>query len=126
MYSRAIQACSPQEVRQSLTDSRIGSGRSPQNAQLTSIISNAGRLPNPARAPKPPAANTALSCSVRNFSQIRSAIVVVPCLAFVCGRVSAPSLVAQANEFGGRWERPVAVDADHGAGAAHAGLAPRP
>src|SRR5262245_42064947 len=53
-------------------DSRIGSGRSPQNAQLTSMTSSAGRLPNPARAPKPPAANTALSRSVRNLFQIGS------------------------------------------------------
>src|SRR5277367_1924979 len=77
MYSRAAQASSPHEVRQRLTDSRIGSGRSPQNAQLTSITSNAGLLPNPARAPNPPAANTALSRSVRNLSQIRSVIDVV-------------------------------------------------
>src|ERR1700756_2551385 len=44
----------------------MGSGCSPQNAQFTSITSNAGR------APKPPAAKTALSRSVRNLSQIRS------------------------------------------------------
>src|SRR6201994_635282 len=74
MYSRATQLSSPQEVRQRLIDSRIGSGRSPQNAQLTSITSTAGRLPNPARAPKPPVAHNALSPSVRNLSQIRSAI----------------------------------------------------
>src|SRR5271169_5840716 len=74
MYSRAIQASSPQDVRQRLIDSKIGSGRSPQNAQLTSITSNAGLLPNPARAPNPPAAKTALSRSVRNLSQIRSVI----------------------------------------------------
>src|SRR5204863_5304549 len=72
MYSRATQLSSPQEVRQRLIDSRMGSGRSPQNAQLTSITS-AGRLPNPDRAPNPPAANTALSRSVRNLPQIRSA-----------------------------------------------------
>src|SRR5205085_3153802 len=78
MYLRATQACSPQEVRQRLIESRICSGRSPQNAQLTSITSNAGRLPNPARAPNPPAANTALSRSVRNLSQIRSFIEVAP------------------------------------------------
>src|ERR1700758_5487414 len=78
MYLRATQAYSPQEVRQHLIESRICSGRSPQNAQLTSITSNAGRLPNPARAPNPPAANTALSRSVRNLSQIRSFIAVAP------------------------------------------------
>src|SRR6266446_6657116 len=78
MYSRAAQLASPQEVRQRLIDSNMGSGRSPQNAQLTSITSNAGRLPNPARAPNPPAAKTALSRSVRNLSQIRSFIAVVP------------------------------------------------
>src|ERR1700758_4999622 len=78
MYSRATQASSPQEVCQRLIDWRIGSGRSPQNAQLTSTTSNAGRLPNPARAPNPPAANTALSRSVRNLSQIRSFIAVAP------------------------------------------------
>src|SRR5271169_324370 len=74
MYSRATQLSSPHEVRQRLIDSRIGSGRSPQNAQLTSITSNAGLLPNPARAPNPPAAKTALSRSVKNLSQIRSLI----------------------------------------------------
>src|SRR6267154_1990318 len=52
----------------------MGSGRSPQNAQLTSITKRAGRLPNPARAPNPPAANTALSRSVRNLFQIGSLI----------------------------------------------------
>src|ERR1700758_4259341 len=78
MYSRATRASSPQEVRQRLIDSRMGSGRSPQNAQLTSITSSAGRLPNPARAPNPPAANTALSRSVRNSSQIRSVIDIAP------------------------------------------------
>src|SRR6516165_368128 len=71
MYSRATQLSSPQEVRQRSMDSRMGSGRSPQNAQLTSITSSAGRLPNPALAPNPPAANTALSRLVRNLSQIR-------------------------------------------------------
>src|SRR5271165_400899 len=74
MYSRATQLSSPHEVRQRLIDSRMSSGRSPQNAQLTSITSSAGRLPNPARAPNPPAANTALSRSVRNLSQMRSFI----------------------------------------------------
>src|SRR5208283_4973263 len=77
MYSSATQASSPHEVRQRLIDTRIGSGRSPQNAQLTSIMSRAGLLPKPARAPNPPAANTALSRSVRNLSQIRSVIDVV-------------------------------------------------
>src|ERR1700745_3413919 len=74
MYSRATQASSPQEVRQRLIDSRIGSGRSPQNPQWPPQKSSAGRFPNPARAPTPPAANTALSRSVRNLSQIRSFI----------------------------------------------------
>src|ERR1700759_3545071 len=78
MYSRATQLSSPQEVRQRLIDSRMGSGRSPQNAQLTSMTSSAGRFPNPARAPNPPAANTAVSRSVRNLSQIRSVIEVPP------------------------------------------------
>jgi hypothetical protein len=41
MYSRATQASSPQEVRQRLIDSRMGSGRSPQDAQLTSITTSA-------------------------------------------------------------------------------------
>src|SRR4029077_17884209 len=74
MCSRATQLSSPHEVRQRLIDSRIGSGCSPQNAQLTSMTSSAGRLPNPARAPNPPAANTALSRSVRNLFQIGSVI----------------------------------------------------
>src|SRR5580704_7865643 len=74
MYLSATQASSPQEVRQRLIDWRIGSGRSPQNAQLTSMIRSAGRLPKPARAPNPPAANTALSRSVRNLFQIGSLI----------------------------------------------------
>src|SRR5438477_10156545 len=74
IYGSATQAASPQEVRQRLIESRIGSGRSPQNAQLTSIINSAGRLPKPARAPKPPAANTALSRSVRNLFQTGSLI----------------------------------------------------
>src|SRR6516162_11823893 len=74
MCSSASQASSPQEVRHRLIDSRIGSGRSPQNAQLTSMTSSAGRLPNPARAPNPPAANTALSRSVKNLFQIGSVI----------------------------------------------------
>src|ERR1700689_2356289 len=51
MYGSAVQASSPHELRQRLIDSRIGSGRSPQNAQLTSITSSAGRLPKPPRAP---------------------------------------------------------------------------
>ena len=38
----------------------------------------AARLPNPARAPKPPAENTALSRSVRNLSQTRSVIDFAP------------------------------------------------
>src|SRR6516225_9901084 len=78
MYPSATQASSPQEVRQLLIDSRIGSGRKPQNAQLTSMTSSAGRLPNPARAPNPPAANTALSRSVRNLFQIGSVIELAP------------------------------------------------
>ena len=91
MYLRATQACSPQEVRQRLIESRICSGRSPQNAQLTSITSNAGRLPNPARAPNPPAANMALSRSVRNLSQIRSFIEIPPQFVIACVRArSAP------------------------------------
>src|SRR6516164_7605324 len=85
MYSSATQLSSPQEVRHRLTDSRMGSGRSPQNAQLTSMTSSAGRLPNPARAPNPPAANTALSRSVRNLSQIRSLIDVTPSLRIAAG-----------------------------------------
>src|ERR1700719_3479886 len=79
IYLRATQLSSPREVRQRLIDSRMGSGRPPQNAQLTSITSSAGRLPKPALAPKPPAANTALARSVRNLSQIRSFIDVAPC-----------------------------------------------
>src|SRR5271169_675000 len=78
MCSRATQASSPQEVRQRLIDSRMGSARSPQNAQLTSITKRAGRLPNPARAPNPPAANTALSRVVRNLFQIGSLIASPP------------------------------------------------
>src|SRR5216684_3939930 len=78
MCARATQLSAPQELRQCLIDSRMGAGRSPQNAQLTSITSSAGRFPNPARAPKPLAANTALSRLVRNFSQIRSFIEVPP------------------------------------------------
>src|SRR5215510_3125669 len=78
MYLSAAQASSPHEVRQRLIDSRTGSGRSPQNAQLTSMTSSAGRLPNPARAPNPPAANTALSRSVRNLFQIGSLIDLAP------------------------------------------------
>src|ERR1700747_2877306 len=78
MYSRATQLSSPQEVRQRLIDWRMGSGRSPQNAQLTSMTSNAGRLPNPARAPNPPAANTALSRSVKNLFQIGLLIELAP------------------------------------------------
>ena len=63
----------------------------PQNAQLTSITSNAGRLPNPARAPNPPAANMALSRSVRNLSQIRSFIEIPPQFVIACVRArSAP------------------------------------
>src|ERR1700692_2154169 len=74
MKGSATHASSPHEVRQRLTDWRMGSGRSPQNAQLTSITRSAGRFPNPARAPNPPAANTALSRSVRNLFQIGSFI----------------------------------------------------
>src|SRR6516165_3816424 len=78
MCSSATQASAPHEVRQRLIDSRIGSGHSPQNAQLTSMTSSAGRLPNPARAPNPPAANTALSRSVKNLFQIGSVIESAP------------------------------------------------
>src|ERR1700683_3928818 len=53
MYGSAVQASSPHELRQRLIDSRIGSGRSPQNAQLTSMTSSAGRLPKPPPAPYP-------------------------------------------------------------------------
>src|SRR5437588_4751827 len=74
MWSSATQASSPQEVRQRLIASRIGLGRSPQNAQLTSMTSSAGRWPKPARAPNPPAANTLLSRSARNLFQIGSLI----------------------------------------------------
>src|SRR6516225_6368335 len=78
MCSSATHASAPQEVRQRLIDLRIGSGRSPQNAQLTSMTRSAGRLPNPARAPNPPAANTALSRSVRNLFQIGSLMDLAP------------------------------------------------
>src|SRR5690349_11366564 len=78
MKGSAVQASSPHEVRHFLIDSRIGSGCSPQNAQLTSITRSAGRLPNPIRAPNPPAAKTALSRSVRNLFQIGSLISLLP------------------------------------------------
>src|SRR6516162_1535155 len=87
MYPRATQLSSPHEVRQRLIDSRMGSGRSPQKAQLTSITSKAGRLPNPARAPKPPAANTALSRSVRNLSHTRLVIDFAPFAVLLRGAV---------------------------------------
>src|SRR5271163_411736 len=96
MYSRATQLSSPQEVRQRLIDSRMGSGRSPQNAQLTSTTSNAGGFPNPARAPNPPAANTALSRSVRNLSQIRSFIDFAPWH----GAVGLPGLLLERGQTG--------------------------
>src|SRR5438067_10794049 len=48
------------------------------------MTSSAGRLPNPARAPNPPAANTALSRSVRNLSQIRSFIEIPPQFVRAC------------------------------------------
>ena len=101
MYLTATQACSPQEVRQRLIESRICSGRSPQNAQLTSITSNAGRLPNPARAPNPPAANTALSRSVRNLSQIRSFIEIPPQFVIACVRAfcSTMARILAASEY---------------------------
>src|SRR5277367_893059 len=105
---RATQASSPHEVRQRLIDSRIGSGRSPQNAQLTSITSSAGLLPNPARAPNPPAAKTALSRSVRNLSQIRSVIANPPFFS-VC-----PKSAAHSGKFSGGYQRLIGVDADAG------------
>src|SRR5437588_12260580 len=46
------------------------------------MIKSAGRLPKPARAPNPPAANTARSRSVRNLSQTRSLINGAPALLF--------------------------------------------
>src|SRR5215471_5509685 len=107
MYSSATQASSPHEVRQRLIDCRMGSGRSPQNAQLTSMISSAGRLPNPARAPNPPAANTALSRSVRNLFQIGSLMELPPSVVRVgdrrqaSGRLSrspTPALLAQYSQ----------------------------
>src|SRR5246127_3209179 len=70
-------------------DARMGSARSPQNAQLTSITRSAGRLPNPARAPNPPAVNTALSRSVRNLSQIRLFIDIAPCHGIQAGSLTA-------------------------------------
>src|SRR5690242_2312041 len=91
MCSRATQLSSPQELHQRLIDSRMGSRRSPQNAQLTSMTSRADRLPNPARAPNPPAANRALSRSVRNLSQIRLFIGVAPWPAR-CSKVDAGHL----------------------------------
>ena len=72
-----VQLSAPQELRKRLMLSRIGSGLSPQNNQLTSMTSRAGRLPKPARAPKPPAAKTALSRSVRNLSHTYSVIAAV-------------------------------------------------
>src|SRR6516165_2904831 len=78
MCSSATHASAPHEVRQLLIDSRIGSGRKPQNAQLTSMMRSAGRLPNPARAPNPPAANAVLSRSVKNLFQIGSLIDLAP------------------------------------------------
>ena len=44
-------APSPQELRQRLIDSRMGSGLSPQNAQFTSMMMSAGRWPKPPRVP---------------------------------------------------------------------------
>src|SRR5215471_9540840 len=112
MYSRATQLSSPQEVRHRLIDSRMGSGRSPQNAQLTSITSSAGRLPNPARAPNPPAANTALSRSVRNLSQIRSGIEVPPL--FITGCLPARSaLLRQCSSWPQRAHRTHVLSAGH-------------
>src|SRR5215472_11173090 len=93
MYPRATQLSSPHEVRQRLIDWSIGSDRLPQNAQLTSITSKAGRLPNPARAPKPPAANTALSRSVRNLSHTRSVIDFAPSQRSYAGRPSPAGLL---------------------------------
>src|SRR5271157_117471 len=107
MYSSDTQASAPHEVRHRLIDSRIGSGRSPQNARLTSITSSAGRLPNPARAPNPPAAKTALSRSVRNLFQIGSLIEIAPSVTSPLdasqspGRVSIrpqPALFAQYSQ----------------------------
>src|SRR4029453_12787372 len=73
------QASSPQEVRQRLIDSRIGSGCSPQKAPLTSGTRGAGGCAKPGRAPNPPAANTALSRSVRNLFQTGSLMAVLLC-----------------------------------------------
>src|SRR4029077_20089787 len=74
-YGMATQASSPQELRQRLIDSRIGMGRSSHNAYFTSMISSAGRLPKPPRAPYPDDPNTALSRSVRNLFQMGSDMV---------------------------------------------------
>src|SRR5271167_593250 len=128
MYSRATQLSSPHEVRQRLIDSRMGSGRSPQNAQLTSITRSAGRFPNPALAPNPPAANTALSRSVRNLSQIRSFIDGTPCVDKDKGvrlLPLTPELAAHLGKLRRGFERPVGVDADARACPTHARLSAR-
>src|SRR3954470_19339258 len=74
MNGSAVQASSPQEVRQRLIDSMIGSVLSPQKVQFTRVMSSAGRLPKPPRAPSPDASNTALSRSVRNWFHMGSDI----------------------------------------------------
>src|SRR5271165_4127141 len=81
----------------------MGSGRSPQNAQLTSMTSSAGRLPNPARAPNPPTAKTALSRSVKNLFQIGSLIEIAPshiAPSSMTPAVDAPSVAGAGQHMG--------------------------
>src|SRR5262245_24465844 len=77
MYGRAFHPASPQLPGQVLIASTTGSGLSPNNHRYRSISNSAGRSPKP-MGRGGLLTNVALSCSVKNFSQTRSAIVNLP------------------------------------------------
>src|SRR5258706_15955876 len=73
MCGNASQPAIPQLPGQVLIASVTASGLSPNTQRYKSINNNAGRSPKPMRRSALPV-KVALSCSVRNFSQTRSAM----------------------------------------------------
>src|SRR5215831_7699656 len=74
---RAFHPASPQLPGQVLIASTTGSGLSPNTHRYRSISNSAGRSPKP-MGRGGLLTNVALSCSVRNFSQTRSAMSYLP------------------------------------------------
>src|SRR5262249_7751412 len=77
IYGRAFHPASPQLPGQVLIASTTGSGLSPNTHRYRSISNSAGRSPKP-MGRGGLLINVALSCSVKNFSQTRSAMSYLP------------------------------------------------